>query len=135
MRVDGNDFFCGLTFPVGERFCSLVVGGWSGGVIGLSNINGRSAVENETTQFRDFKRDRWFAIRLAVTGGKIEVWIDKARIIDLATRGKKLSIWWEQEPALPFGIVTWVTKGVVRNIRVRSIEPKDAKEAAKTSSG
>ncbi|MHC4072135.1 MAG: LamG domain-containing protein [Planctomycetota bacterium] len=30
MRVDGSDFFCGLTFPVGENFCSLVLGGWGG---------------------------------------------------------------------------------------------------------
>src|SRR6185295_13766941 len=30
MRVDGGDFFCGLTFPVGTNECSLVVGGWGG---------------------------------------------------------------------------------------------------------
>src|SRR5262245_29168906 len=30
-RVDGNDFFCGLTFPVGKEFCSLICGGWGGG--------------------------------------------------------------------------------------------------------
>jgi hypothetical protein len=26
-RVAGNDFFCGITFPVNDRFCSLIVGG------------------------------------------------------------------------------------------------------------
>ena len=26
MRVEGSDFFCGLTFPVGSNSCSLVVG-------------------------------------------------------------------------------------------------------------
>src|SRR5688500_14667350 len=27
-RIDGRDFFCTTTFPVGDSFCSLVVGGW-----------------------------------------------------------------------------------------------------------
>lgn len=134
-RIEGNDFFCGVTFPVGKSPCTLILGGWGGTAVGLSNIDNNSAIENETTQFRDFKRDRWYAIRLGVTDEKIEVWIDKERIIDLKTQGKKLSIWWEQEPALPLGIVTWVTKGAVRNIRVRSIEPKDAKDAKKSPSG
>src|SRR5687768_17187826 len=35
MRVDGSDFFCGLTFPVGKDYCSFIVGGWGGGVVGL----------------------------------------------------------------------------------------------------
>ncbi len=33
-RVDGNDFFACLTFPVGKEYCSVVVGGWGGGVVG-----------------------------------------------------------------------------------------------------
>ncbi len=31
MRVDGTDFFCGLTFPVGDLPCSFIVGGWGAG--------------------------------------------------------------------------------------------------------
>ena len=30
MRVEGSDFFCGLTFPVGKDYLSLIVGGWGG---------------------------------------------------------------------------------------------------------
>src|SRR5262245_20164121 len=30
MRVSGYDFYCGLTFPVHDTFCSLIVGGWGG---------------------------------------------------------------------------------------------------------
>ena len=48
-RVAGNDFFCGITFPVGKRFCSLIVGGWGGATVGLSSIDGKDAAENETT--------------------------------------------------------------------------------------
>src|SRR6185369_7925223 len=32
MRVEGSDFFCALTFPVGKDPCSFIVGGWGGGV-------------------------------------------------------------------------------------------------------
>lgn len=49
MRVDGSDFFCGLTFPVGSNFCSFIVGGWGGGVVGLSSLNSEDASQNETT--------------------------------------------------------------------------------------
>ena len=35
-KTSGNDFFCGMTFPVNDQFCSLIVGGWGGPVVGLS---------------------------------------------------------------------------------------------------
>jgi len=35
MRVSGSDFFCGLTFPVRDSFCSLIVGGWGGTLVGF----------------------------------------------------------------------------------------------------
>ena len=34
-RVMGSDFFCGLTVPVGDSFCSLIVGGWGGSLVGI----------------------------------------------------------------------------------------------------
>jgi hypothetical protein len=30
-RISGSDIFCGLTFPVGNSHCSLILGGWGGG--------------------------------------------------------------------------------------------------------
>ena len=57
-RVMGNDFFCGLTFPVQEDFCSFIVGGWGGAVVGLSSIDGLDASENETRSLMGFKKDR-----------------------------------------------------------------------------
>ena len=38
MRVMGSDFFCGLTVPVGTNFCSLIVGGWGGSLVGISSL-------------------------------------------------------------------------------------------------
>ena len=37
-RVEGSDFFASITFPVGDRYCSWINGGWGGKVIGLSSL-------------------------------------------------------------------------------------------------
>ncbi len=37
-RIEGTDFFCGLTFPVNDSHCSLIAGGWGGTLVGLSCI-------------------------------------------------------------------------------------------------
>src|SRR5215467_3675876 len=50
MRVSGSDFFCGLTVPVRDSFCSLIVGGWGGSLLGISSLDGGDASENETTK-------------------------------------------------------------------------------------
>jgi hypothetical protein len=122
MRVAGGDFFCGLTFPVGEAPCTLIVGGWGGGVVGLSNVDGQPAVENETTRFMQFKEGQWYKVRLRVAGGRIAAWIDDEQVVDLATAKRKFSVWWEQEPARPLGIATWHTKAALRNIRLAPVD-------------
>jgi hypothetical protein len=42
-RAAGSDFFAGLTFPVKDSHCSLILGGWGGGVCGISSLNGMDA--------------------------------------------------------------------------------------------
>ena len=54
MRIDGADFFCTTTFPVGQEYCSLVVGGWGGSIVGLSSIDSCDASENATTKVCEF---------------------------------------------------------------------------------
>lgn len=120
-RLLGNDFFCTTTFPVGDSHCSLVVGGWAGTVVGLSSINSRDASENETNSLQAFKRDQWYRVRIRVTKERIEAWIDNQKVVDLATKGKKISIRPECELCKPFGVATWRTTGAVRDIRVRTL--------------
>ena len=74
-RIEGSDFFCGITFPVKEDYLSLVIGGWGGGVTGISNLDNMAAVENETTNYQEFEQDRWYKIRLRVTEEKVEAWV------------------------------------------------------------
>jgi len=129
-RLEGSDFFCGLTFPVNEQYCSLIVGGWGGGVTGLSNIDSMSAVENETTGFTEFDKDKWYRVRLRVTEKRIEAWIDKHSILNVDPTDRKFSIWWEQEPMRPLGIASWNTKAALRNIQFTKLgrEPEESKK-------
>jgi len=117
-RIEGSDFFCGITFPVGDDYLSLVLGGWGGGTTGISNLDSLSAIENATTGFQEFEQNRWYRIRLRVTDEKVETWVDDDQIVDVEHRKHKLSIWWEQEPVRPFGIASWYTKSAVRSIRL-----------------
>jgi len=119
MKVTGNDFFCGMTFPVRDSFCTLIVGGWGGPVVGLSNIDGYDASENETTTLKKFENDTWYAIHLKVSSEKIEAWIDGEQVINLATTGKHLSIRNDVAPSKPFGICSWRTTSALRNIRLK----------------
>ena len=121
-RVEGDDFFCGLTFPVGDKHVTFIVGGWGGSVVGISNVDGENASENETTQYRNFKKDQWYLIRVRVTKAKIEAWIDKDEVVDLDTNGTNLEMRiGEIESSKPFGIATWRTGGAIKDIRWRKL--------------
>ncbi len=61
----------------------------------------------------------WYQIRLRVTRERIQVWIDEEKTIDLDRANRRFDVWYEQEPARPFGFSTWETTGALRNIRVR----------------
>jgi hypothetical protein len=120
-RVDGNDFFCGLTFPVGEDHCSLILGGWGGGVVGLSSIDGEDAANNATTKIVSFDKDRWYAVRVRVTGGRIECFLDGARIVAQPVADHAISVRQEVEPSRPLGIATYCTTAEIRRIRWRPV--------------
>ena len=81
-RVDGNDFFCGLTFPVGDECCTLVLGGWGGSITGLSCIDNRDAGDNETTDTMKFDKGRWYRVLVRVTPERIDCFIDGEAIVE-----------------------------------------------------
>ncbi len=120
MRMTGSDFFCGLTFPYGEHGCTFVIGGWGGGLVGLSSINGDDASENETMQAMKFDNGRWYKIRVRATPEKIEGWIDDDQVLNVETQGKKISMRpGEIELSEPFGIAAFRTQSALREIRLR----------------
>ena len=122
MKLEGSDFFCGLTIPYSNSFFSLIVGGWGGGIVGISNLNGADASENDTTRNLYFERNRWFHIRVRVTPEKIEAWIDQDKVVDLEIDGRRISMrGGDIERSIPLGIATWQTSAVVKNIRLKGI--------------
>ena len=120
-RVEGRDFFAGITFPVGDSFCSLILGGWGGTVVGLSSIDGMDASENNTNQSIDFELNRWYNIRIRVTPEKIETWLDAKQIIDQPLKGHQIGIRIEVEPSQPLGIASWRTRAAIRDIRLKKL--------------
>ena len=121
VKLDGNDFFCGLTFPVDKAYCSFIVGGWGGTVVGLSSIDGADASENDTTKYMDFKKGQWYRIRVRVEPERIRTWIDDRVIVDQVTKSHKISIRNEVDLSCPLGVSTWETRAALRHIRIRTL--------------
>ncbi len=119
MRVSGSDFFCGLTFPVGDKPCSLILGGWGGVVCGLSNIDYYDAADNETTQIVSFEDGQWDHVRLRITPDRIQAWLDDEELVNLETANRHIDTRSEMDLSQPLGIATWQTTGAIRNIHQR----------------
>ena len=120
-RVEGGDFFCALTFPYKKACASLVVGGWGGGVIGISSFDGMDASMNETTGYMEFENKRWYTIRLRVAENHIQAWIDDKKVVDTEPGDRDVDVRIEVEASKPLGLAAWNTKAAYRNIRLRRL--------------
>lgn len=130
-RVRGSDFFCGLTVPVGTNHCSLIVGGWGGGLVGLSSLDGMDASENETMSIRAFERGRWYRIRLRIVEGRIEAWIDDERVVNVSTAGRTIGLRRGAiEDCRPLGVCSYVTDAEIRRIQWRRLDPAEASQSS-----
>ena len=124
MRVEGADFFCGLTFPVGDiKTClTLVLGGWGGSVTGISSIDGMDASENNTSSFQRFKDNQWYKVRLRVEPKEIHVWIDDKEVINTDIEGKKLGLRpGPIESYAPLSFTTYQTSAAIKNVKLQSL--------------
>ncbi|MCC7233809.1 MAG: DUF1080 domain-containing protein [Bryobacterales bacterium] len=123
-RLEGNDFFAGLTFPAGGSHCFFVAGGWDGTTVGLSNVDGYDASENETSINRDFVTGRWYAFHLAVTDRRIQAWIDGALVIDLDLTASKVELRFDEtDLCKPLGFASFATRAGLRHIEYRLLPP------------
>ena len=130
-RTQGSDFFVGLTFPVKESHCSLILGGWGGALTGLSSLNGQDASENFTTNFYSFDTDEWYKVRLRVTDEKILGWVNDELLVDVDHTEYRLSVRLEMDLCRPLGLATFQTEGRYRNFTLRKLT---AEESASDSS-
>ncbi|TLD68340.1 hypothetical protein FEM03_23350 [Phragmitibacter flavus] len=121
MRVGGTDFFGTVTFPVGsaEQCVSFVLGGWGGGQMGISSVDGQDAAGNETGSSRVFENGVWYPVKIVVRAGLLQVWVDRAPVVHLMTRDRILGLRAGMEVCAPFGFATYGTEGRIRNVVVK----------------
>ena len=119
-RMEGNDIFGGLSFPYGDTFATLIVGGWGGSVCGLSSINDNDASENETTKYIHFKDKQWYPVQLRVTSDSIRAVIDTVQVVDIATAGKRIHLRGGTSVS-GFTLTSYLTTGEIRNLRIKRL--------------
>jgi hypothetical protein len=119
-RVVGSDIFAALTFPYGDTYATLIFGGWSGIVNGLSSIDGYDASENETCQYFSYNNNQWYPVQLRVTPDSIRSTVGREKVVDLATTGKDIHL---RTDILDTGLTLWtyVSTGEIRNLRIKKL--------------
>lgn len=120
-RLLGNDFFCGLTFPVRDGCATLIPGGWGGALTGLSCLDGKDASDNETKSFRRYEKGRDYTIRVRVAGGRVQAWIDGERVVDVSIEGRRVHLRTEVLKSAPLGVSTYATAARVRSVRLQRL--------------
>lgn len=122
-RLEGGDFFAGITFPVNKSYCTWINGGWGGSVVGLSSLDGDDASENETSTSRDFAKGQWYAFRLAVTENRIRGWIDESVVIDADITGRRVDLRpGEIDLSVPLGFASYSTVAGLRKVEYRLLK-------------
>lgn len=119
-RFSGTDF-CSTTFAVGDRECTLIVGGYGGEIVGLGTLDGRRADNNETTHRIRFENNHWYTVRMRVTAELIRVWLDDEELIDLPMAGRTIAP--HVANLAPLGVYAWQGKSAIRSIRLRQRKP------------
>jgi len=122
MKLDGNDFFVALTFPVKDSHATFVVGGWGGGIVGISSVDDLNASENETMSIEGFETDVWYKIRVRVSDDQLQAWINDDEAVTLDLEGRKISLLpGDIELSVPIGIAAYQTRAQYRNIVWRKL--------------
>ncbi len=133
-RIAGMDFFCGLTFPYGDSHCTLILGGWGGGVVGLSSLGGRDASENETTRYFSFRKNQWYEVRLRVKEGSITAWIDNEQRVICQVAGRAVATRPEVLRSRPLGIASFRTKAEIKDVALRRLDDSEVTPHAQSPS-
>ncbi|TDU69357.1 uncharacterized protein DUF1080 [Prosthecobacter fusiformis] len=121
-RLQGVDFFCGLTFPIGDvkKCATFICGGWGGSVTGISSIDGQDAANNATGTYQRYDDDKWYSIRLRVTAENLSAWVDDKQVVDQDIKDRKVSL--REGPIeayAPLSLTTYNTMAAIKNVRLK----------------
>jgi len=124
MRAEGSDFFIALTLPVETNFCTVIIGGWGGGLCGVSSVDYADASENQWSEALSLENNRWYTLRVRVTPGVLQVFLNndlyKARIEFMDS--KRLSLRpGDIDKTKPLGLATYRTRALWRNFALTPI--------------
>lgn len=117
----GNDFFCGLTFPVGDAHLTLVLGGWGGALCGLSSLDGNDAAHNDTRCVRQFGKGRDYTAHVEVRADRVIVQLDGQPLCAIDPRQHRLSLRPEVLLSRPLGFASFTTAASLQHLRWRPI--------------
>lgn len=123
-RLQGVDFFVGLTFPVGDlKTCAtFVCGGWGGSITGISSIDNLDASENNTSSYQRYEDDKWYAVKVRVTAENLSAWVGGKQVVDEDIKGKKIAVRpGPIESYLPLSITTFNTTSAIRNVKITPV--------------
>ncbi len=130
MRVNGNDFFAAMSFPVKDSYVTFIPSGWGGSVAGISSVNGHDASENETASYLPLKDQTWHKFKIRVTEKKIEAWANEKQIVDLNTLDKTLDLRSGSPSEIKrYGLVctSYRSTGAIKDIRMRKLKIEEKK--------
>jgi len=125
-RVEGEDFFAALTFPVRdqETAATWVLGGWGGKCVGISCLQFQAADENETTNWVEFKTGQWYRFRLQVRDNRLTGFLDDKQLFDADTEGKKITMrFGDIEFCRPLGFASYGTVGEIKDLSIKKLAP------------
>lgn len=125
MRVEGEDIFGMVTFPVGshQSHATFVLGGWGGTVTGISSIDFKDANENQTRAEQRFENGRWYKVRIEVRPEDLRAWVEGRLVVNATIKGKKVGL----RPGfidhcLPFGFASYGTTGKIRRVVIEALD-------------
>ena len=123
MRVEGNDFFGTVTFPVNDEHVSLIVGGWGGTLVGISSIDDMDASENTTRSNARFENNLWHKVRIEVRDDDLRAWINNKLFVNVSTKGHQLGLRsGDIEKCAPFGFASYATQSRIRNVLIQRLQ-------------
>lgn len=120
-RIEGKDFLCGLTFPIGKQFATFIGGGWGGGLVGLSSVNGSDASENNTSSHFDFQNKQWYKFRIVVDDEFVRGFIDKKEVFAQEREDCEFSTRIEVYASQPLGFCVFDSRVELKNFRWRPL--------------